>query len=70
MAGTETQTSNEESRCFDHDTGVESTGTKPISAREQKLFRMSTVRTFCALFGAVSQAISVCIMIYLLLHRH
>jgi hypothetical protein len=72
MAGTEEKAGNQEGGSFDHDhdSGVYFRGSRPLTPREEKLFFMSKVRTFCAMFGAISQAITVVVTIWLLLHRH
>jgi len=51
MANTEAQTGNQEVGSIDHDSYIDMTG------REKVLFSMSTIRTICALLGALAQAI-------------
>lgn len=69
MAGTEAQTNSKENGSYDHDAYVDCSGTKPVTSRERVLFTMSTIRTVCALLGAVAQAISL-YMIYWLRYHH
>lgn len=56
MAGTETKAVNQENG-IDYDSYVDCRGTEPMSRREKVLFLMSSIRTFCALLGALAQAI-------------
>lgn len=51
MERTETQADNQKSGTIDHDSYIDMTG------REKTLFTMSTIRTICALLGALAQAI-------------
>ena len=55
MAGTETQTSNQEIR-IDLDSDVGATG-KTVTKREKILFAMSLIRTACALLSGLASAI-------------
>ena len=56
MATSQTQTAIQEGG-VDYDSGVDCRGTKPVTRREHILFGMSTLRTVCALLGALAQAI-------------
>lgn len=69
MARSETQTNNQENGSYDHDAYVDCTGTKPVTPRERVLFTMSTIRTVCALLGAVAQAISLYLIYWLRIHH-
>lgn len=57
MATTKTKTSNQENGAVDYDSYVDLRGKKPLTHREHILFTMSTIRTMCALLGALAQAI-------------
>lgn len=51
MATSKTQADSEESRVIDHDSYI------GMKGRDRVLFTMSTIRTICALLGALAQAI-------------
>ena len=69
MARAEAEASNKESGGIDHDSGVDCRGTHPITPRERVLFTMSTIRTVCALLGALAQAISLYMIYWLRIHH-
>ena len=69
MAGAEAQTNGKESGGVDYDSYVDCRGTKVITPREHKLFMMSTIRTVCALLGALAQAISLYLIYWLRIHH-
>lgn len=69
MAGPEEKTDNQESGSIDHDSYVDCRGTKVITRRERVLFTMSTIRTVCALLGALAQAISLYLIYWLRIHH-
>ena len=51
MERAETQADNQESGVIDHDSYI------GMKGRDRVLFTMSTIRTICALLGALAQAI-------------
>ena len=56
MATTETESNSQENFIAD-ESDIGPAGKGPVSPRERILFSMSTVRTICALIGALAQAI-------------